>query len=220
MKATGRAPRCPYGNLRARTRSGASLETEFANKRRVLIEVAVPNPRRLYDEVNDAWPTHSRRAVRPHLEIDCPIPFQLRRLEFLGLAFVLDRLLTRPTDHKRTVWPGDEVWIFARTLHGVENDLQVRRDRKPDQGRLRRVGTGHRAKNAQPVSPDKSVQVRFAEHREVPQLYDEAAVNATSILGQQAAATYPCLPATLCLCASPARSQRLHKSLPEGRDAG
>jgi hypothetical protein len=219
MKEPARVFRCRYGSRRVVTGSRVPSETEFADQRRVLIEVAVANPRRMYDEGHNAWPTHSRRAVRPHLEIDRLVPFQLRRPEFLGLAFVLDRLFTRPANHKRTRGPGDEVWIFARTLHGVENDLQFWRDRKPHQGRLRRIGAGDCAENAQPESPDKSVQVRFAEHREVPQLYDEFTVNATSVRRQEARDTCPCPPVSLPLCAPAARSQRLYRSVPEGRDA-
>ena len=140
-------------------------ELELADKRRVLIEVAVPNPRRPHDEVDDTWPTHMRLAVRPHLEIGFLIQLQLRRSEFLSFTFILDSLLAGPAEHERACGPRVEIRILAGTLDRIEDDLEVWRRREAHQCRLRCAGITDRAENTQPILHDESVEVRLSHHR-------------------------------------------------------
>lgn len=153
-------------NRSARAREGptGTSERELADDRWTLIKVAVTDPSRTYQEVNDAGPGQVFAALRPYLKVDFLIPLQIRRPKFPGFSFVLDGLFAGPTDHERTRGPRDEVWIFTRILHRVEDQLQARRDRKPDQRRLRRIVVRNCAEDAQLEFRDECVQLRFVKH--------------------------------------------------------
>jgi hypothetical protein len=145
-----------------------------------LVEVAITNPRWTYDEVYNTRPTHSRRAIRPHLEIDLLVPLQIRGSQFLSLALVLDRLLPGPANRERTGGSCNKVWIFAGALHCIEDDLQVWGDREPHQCRLWRMGFRDCAKNPQPGLSNECEEIRFGKHRDAGPVYDVSAVNAIS----------------------------------------
>lgn len=139
-------------------------ESELTYEWRVLVEVAIPNPRRPHHEVDDPRPTHSLRAVRPSLKICLLVPLQFRCFEFFTFALVLDSSLARPpaVDNKRTGGPGDEIRIFARTLDRIEDNLQLLRDRYSYQSRLRSASLADCAENAKSAFRHERVKVNVS----------------------------------------------------------
>jgi len=55
----------------------SSWKSELAYERRGLVEIAVTNPGRAYNKVDDAGPAHARFAVGPNLEINCLVSLQI-----------------------------------------------------------------------------------------------------------------------------------------------
>src|SRR5260370_16321026 len=63
-----------------------TIEDEFLNQRRILIEVAVTDPAWFDHEVHNSRPGQARRTVRPGLEVN-PFPaFQLTPLKLPSLT--------------------------------------------------------------------------------------------------------------------------------------
>lgn len=154
-------------------------KTKLAYEGRTLIEIAVANPCRPDNEVDNSWPAHSRGTVRPRFEVRLLITLQLRRFELFGFALILDGLFARPADYHRASMSGDEIWIFSRTLDGIEDDLEARSDRDPYQCRLRRTLVTDRAKNSQLGLPHESVQIRLS-HLEPPDEYTQPQCRSSS----------------------------------------
>ena len=147
-----------------------TTKSELADQGRVLFEVAVANPGRAHNEVDNSRPTQSRGTVREEFKICLLVYLQVRWFKFFGFAFVLDGLLACPpaADNERTGRPRDEVRIFTGTLNSIEDNLKLWRDRYSYQSRLWCTGLTDCPEDAQSGFRNESVNVSF-----IPRDYEE-----------------------------------------------
>jgi hypothetical protein len=113
------------------------LEDELFNKGRILIKVAVANPPRPDHEIRDAGPTQVASAFWPSGEIHFLIVRKRGSLGLVRLTLVLHRDFACPPNHERTPGIRHQIQNLARTLDGIEDDLQFRSHGDSHEGRLR-----------------------------------------------------------------------------------
>jgi len=121
---------------------------ELHYQRWLLVEHAVTNPTRTYDEIDDIRPTQMRPAFGPGCKVDLLEAIKIASTEYRRRAFILQGLLSIPSDCERTVRSGEKIAVLARTLHSVENDFKPLRYGDPDERRLRPVFGTNGPKNA------------------------------------------------------------------------
>src|SRR5260370_6928647 len=102
-----------------------TIEDEFLNQRRILIEVAVTDPAWFDHEVHNSRPGQARRTVRPGLVVNLLAAFQLSALKIRGLTLELHSLFAGPTNHEGALGPADQVGAFSGPLHALEHYLNV-----------------------------------------------------------------------------------------------
>src|SRR5260370_34253840 len=119
------------------------LEGELFNEGRILLKVAVANPPRPDHEIRDAGPAQVAAALWPSGEISLSIACQCYSLGSGGLALVLNGDLAGPPNHEGTPGIRHQILKLARTLDGIEDDLQFRSHCDSHEGRLR-AATGRK----------------------------------------------------------------------------
>jgi hypothetical protein len=130
--------------LRDMSRSRTTcLEGELFNEGRILIKVAVTNPRRPDHEIRDAGPAHVAAAFWPSGEIHFLVVRKRGSLGLVRLALVLHRDFACPPNHERTTGIRHQILKLARTLDGIEDDLQFGSHGDSHEGRLR-AATGRK----------------------------------------------------------------------------
>src|ERR1700682_3624483 len=113
------------------------LEGEFFNEGRILAKVDVTNAPRPNHEMRGAGPAQVAAAFWPSGEISLLIACQCYSLGLTGLALVLHRDFACPPNHERTPGIRHQILKLARTLDGIEDDLQFRSHGDSHEGRLR-----------------------------------------------------------------------------------
>lgn len=113
------------------------LEGELFNEGRILIKVAIANPPRPDHEIRDAGPAQVAAAFWPSGEISLLIACQCYSRGLTSLALVLHRDFACPPNHERTTGIRHQILKLARTLDGIEDNLQFRSHRDSYESRLR-----------------------------------------------------------------------------------
>src|ERR1700687_4515881 len=151
------------------SRSGTTcLEGELFNEGRILIKVAVANPPRADHEIRDAGPAQVAAAFWPSGEISLLIACQCYSLVLTVLTLVLHRDFACPPNHERTTGIRHQILKLARTLDGIEDDLQFGSYGNSHEGRLR-AATGRKGpQHSKFLFCDELVDIRFCHVQGFP----------------------------------------------------
>src|SRR5664279_3658753 len=137
------------------------LEGELLNEGRILIKVAVADPLRSDHEIRDAGPAQSAWPVRPSCEIHFLVVRKLGSLGLVRFALILHRDFACPPNHERTTGIRHQILKLARTLDGIEDDLQFGSHGNSHEGRLR-AATGRKGpQHSKFLFCNELVDIRF-----------------------------------------------------------
>src|ERR1700687_3495549 len=128
----GQFPTCSLAVTRT-----TGLEGELFNADWILIKVAVANPPRPDHEIRDVGPAKVAAAFWPSGEIHFLVVRKRGSLGLARFALVLHRDFACPPNHERTMGIRHQILKLARTLDGIEDDLQFRSYSNSHEGRLR-----------------------------------------------------------------------------------
>src|SRR5258707_9489909 len=121
--------------MRTPSRWAKLLLVEFNDHRRILIEIAVANPRRSHSDIHYARPHFARGAVWPHREVGRLDSSQLVVPRLVGDALVLDGAFVAvcpATDHECDARIAAEIHALASRLDRVEYPLKSVRHADPN----------------------------------------------------------------------------------------
>jgi hypothetical protein len=127
------------------------LEGELFNADWILIKVAIANPPRPDHKIRDAGPAQVAAAFWPSGEIHFLVVRERGSLRLVRFALVLHRSFACPPNHERTTGIRHQILKLARTLDGIEDDLQFGSHGNSHEGRLR-AATGRKGPPALQVS--------------------------------------------------------------------
>src|SRR5712671_7106032 len=125
--------------MRTPSRWAKLLLVEFNDHRRILIEIAVANPRRSHSHIHYARPDLARGAVGPHREVGRLDSSQLIVPRLVGDAFVLHSTFVAvypATYHECEPRIAAEIHALASRLDRVEYQFKRVRHADSDQSRL------------------------------------------------------------------------------------